>query len=81
MPANARSEPDNCNKLMCALSLYASRTSRVANNGHEHTMSEVFVVVVKFMASFSLRKYNEPPVMPSNAILASSFNVSANSRL
>ena len=65
---------------MRLVSLYTNLTNKVAKSGQEHTMSEVLVVVVKFIASFSLKKYIDPPVMPSNAILASSFQVSENRR-
>ena len=55
MPRKARSEPRSWMLLMRE-DLYTRRTSSVAKSGQEHTMSEVLVVVVKFIDSFSLRK-------------------------
>ena len=42
----------------------------IANSGHEHTISDVLVAVVKRRDSFSVRKYIDPPVSP-NAIIIS----------
>lgn len=44
----------------------------MANSGQEHTMSDVFVAVVKSMAAFSVRKYKDPPNIPNKNIMNSS---------
>ena len=54
--------------------------SNIANSGHEQTISEVLVAVVKSIAAFSARKYTEPPVMPSTTISSSSRQLSQKSR-
>ena len=54
--------------------------SSIANNGHEQTISEVFVAVVKSIAAFSAKKYTEPPVMPKTTINNSSFRDLQNRR-
>ena len=41
-------------------------------------MSDTFVAVVNLNASFSLRKYIDPPVIPSATMVSSSRQLSAN---
>ena len=50
----------------------------MANSGHEQTISDVLVAVVKRSDSFSVRKYIEPPVSPSPNIVSSSRQLSEN---
>ena len=44
----------------------------MVTNGQVHTMSDVLVAVVCSMAAFSERKYSNPPVSPSAAMMSSS---------
>ena len=53
---------------------------RAVKSGHEQTMSDVLVAVVKRRASFSVRKYIDPPVTPNSIITSSSFQLSENQR-
>ena len=48
----------------------------MANSGHEHTISDVLVAVVKRRDSFSVRKYIDPPVSPNAIIVSSSRQLS-----
>ena len=48
-------------------------TNSIAKSGHEQTISDVFVAVVKSIAAFSAKKYTEPPVIPNTTISNSSF--------
>ena len=55
-------------------------TNSIAKSGHEQTISDVFVAVVKSIAAFSARKYTEPPVIPNTTIKSSSRQLSENRR-